>query len=52
MSMWQARAEPGGQVPGEEACGDAASSRAIPGESRSIGTMPPEECLPLAATAH
>lgn len=51
MSAWWARAEPGGQAPGEEACGDVASCWTIPGESHCGGTMPPKEWLPLAATA-
>lgn len=50
-SVWRARAEPGGQAPGEEACGDAASGQPIPGESHSSGTMPKEQ-LPLAAMTH
>ena len=50
-SARQARAEPGVQAPGEEACGYRASGLPIPGESRSNRTMPPKERLPLAATA-
>lgn len=45
-------AETGGQAPGEEACGDAASGWTIPVECCSSGTMPPKEWLPLATTAH